>query len=145
MAFSDPEKSSKALSIRANEPLSDTQHFGGAGLKGSPRSYLKILRMLLRGGELGGVRILKKETVDLMFQDQLETDHQRRVFRILAKKNIDPSTRRGREPSPDMTHGLGGALTGKDLETGRGAGALTWSGMAVRSRFLYSVCVLCSE
>ncbi|BGP05804.1 hypothetical protein JCM10049v2_001617 [Rhodotorula toruloides] len=130
MAYADPSDSSKPHTIGPNPPLSETQHFGGAGLKGSPRSYLKILRLLLRGGELDGVRLLKKETVDLMFQDQLETDQQRRDLRTWCKENVCPSTRRAAEVSKDMTHGLAGVLTGKDLPTGRGAGAMAWSGLA---------------
>ncbi|BGP22595.1 beta-lactamase [Rhodotorula toruloides] len=130
MAFTDEEDPSKPLVIRPSAPLSKTQHFGGAGLKGSPRSYLKILRLLLRGGELDGVRILKKETVDLMFEDHLTTDQQRQELRFFGKDLFDPATRRATEPSRDLTHGIGGALTGKGLATGRGAGALTWSGMA---------------
>ncbi|KAL7342028.1 beta-lactamase/transpeptidase-like protein [Rhodotorula toruloides] len=57
MAFIDEEDPSKPLAIRPNTPLSSTQHFGGAGLKGSPRSYLKILRMLLRGAAAGASRL----------------------------------------------------------------------------------------
>ncbi|BGO97475.1 hypothetical protein RTBOTA2_001774 [Rhodotorula toruloides] len=130
MAYANAADPSKPHTIGPNPPLSETQHFGGAGLKGSPRSYLKILRLLLRGGELDGVRLLKKETVDFMFQDQLETDQQRQDLRTWCKENVCPSTRRAAEMSKDMTQGLAGVLTGKDLPTGRGAGAMAWSGLA---------------
>ncbi|GEM09448.1 beta-lactamase [Rhodotorula toruloides] len=130
MVYADATDPSKPHTIGPNPPLSESQHFGGAGLKGSPRSYLRILRMLMRGGELDGVRILRKETVDLMFQDQLETDLQRQDLRAWCKDNVCPSTRRAAEMSKDMTHGLAGVLTGKDLPTGRGAGAMAWSGLA---------------
>lgn len=47
---------------------------GGSGLQGSPESYFKIVRCILNGGELGGARLLKKETVDSMFVSHLSKD-----------------------------------------------------------------------
>lgn len=44
---------------------------GGAGLVSTVPDYLRFLRMLRNGGELGGVRILKVETVDQMTRDQI--------------------------------------------------------------------------
>ena len=43
---------------------------GGAGLFSTINDYSKFARMLLRGGELDGVRILKSETIDLMRVNQ---------------------------------------------------------------------------
>ncbi len=39
---------------------------GGGGLVSTAADYLRFCQMLLNGGELDGVRILKKETVELM-------------------------------------------------------------------------------
>ncbi len=44
---------------------------GGGGLYSTARDYLRFMRMLLRGGELEGERILRPETVQLAFTDQL--------------------------------------------------------------------------
>lgn len=44
---------------------------GGGGLVGTARDYLRFCQMLLSGGELDGVRILKKETVAEMTKNQL--------------------------------------------------------------------------
>ncbi len=44
---------------------------GGGGLVSSTNDYLRFLHMLLRGGELDGVRVLKRETVSMMTQNQI--------------------------------------------------------------------------
>ncbi len=45
---------------------------GGAGLVSSLDDYMRFARMLLDGGELDGVRILKPSTIKLMSTDQLD-------------------------------------------------------------------------
>lgn len=44
---------------------------GGGGLVSSTPDYLRFLHMLLRGGELDGVRVLKRETVAMMTKNQI--------------------------------------------------------------------------
>ena len=44
---------------------------GGGGLISTAEDYLRFAQMLLNGGELNGVRILKRETVALMTRDRL--------------------------------------------------------------------------
>lgn len=44
---------------------------GGAGLVSSISDYLRFCQMMLRGGELGGVRVLSAEAVRQMMSDQL--------------------------------------------------------------------------
>jgi CubicO group peptidase (beta-lactamase class C family) len=51
---------------------------GGGGLVSTVDDYLKFARMLLGGGELGGVRLLQPETVALMTTNRL-TDAQREI------------------------------------------------------------------
>ena len=46
---------------------------GGGGLVGSTLDYLRFTTMLLNGGELGGVRLLGRKTVDFMTADHLGT------------------------------------------------------------------------
>ncbi|GAA5978672.1 hypothetical protein JCM10908_004440 [Rhodotorula pacifica] len=129
MAFEDASDPTRPYQIRPNDPMSTTQHFGGAGLSGSPRSYLKLIRALLKGGEVDGARILKKETVDLMFREQFTTDEQRKAFHRMAQLNFDPSIRKSGTVDPSTTHGYGGGLHAAS-ETGKSAGTLSWSGMA---------------
>ncbi|MGA0605288.1 serine hydrolase domain-containing protein [Phenylobacterium sp. VNQ135] len=49
---------------------------GGGGLISTADDYLKFARMMLNGGELDGVRLLKRETIELMRTNRL-TDEQR--------------------------------------------------------------------
>ncbi len=44
---------------------------GGHGLYGTAGDYGRFVRMLLRGGELDGARVLQEATVDLAFSDAL--------------------------------------------------------------------------
>ncbi|MFM1944033.1 MAG: hypothetical protein RI897_3015 [Verrucomicrobiota bacterium] len=44
---------------------------GGGGMVSTARDYLRFAQMLLNGGELGGRRILKEGTVELMRRDHL--------------------------------------------------------------------------
>ena len=53
---------------------------GGAGLVGSIDDYMRFARMLLHGGELDGVRILKASTVRLMAADHLDPAIKERFF-----------------------------------------------------------------
>jgi CubicO group peptidase (beta-lactamase class C family) len=43
----------------------------GHGLSATPRDYIRFERMLLSGGELDGERILRQETVDAAFRNQI--------------------------------------------------------------------------
>ncbi|MDE0315600.1 MAG: serine hydrolase [Candidatus Poribacteria bacterium] len=58
------------MKLAANVPLAndDVSFFpsGGGGLVSTAADYLRFCQMLLNGGELEGVRILKTETVELM-------------------------------------------------------------------------------
>ena len=44
---------------------------GGGGLVSTPMDYMRFAQMLANGGELGGVRVLKPATVELMHTDHL--------------------------------------------------------------------------
>ena len=59
----DPERS------RYRQPA--TFLSGGAGLVGTSGDYLRFCRMLVGGGELDGVRILSRKTVELMCTNHL--------------------------------------------------------------------------
>jgi len=48
-----------------------TYYSGGAGLVSTARDYFRFCQMLLNGGSLGGVRILKPETVRLMTTNRI--------------------------------------------------------------------------
>jgi len=46
---------------------------GGAGIVSTARDYARLLEMLRNGGELGGVRLLGRKTVELMTTNQVGT------------------------------------------------------------------------
>jgi CubicO group peptidase (beta-lactamase class C family) len=51
-----------------------TLFLGGQGLCSSTEDYERFCRMMMNRGELDGVRVLKAETVDLMFQNHLKPE-----------------------------------------------------------------------
>ncbi len=51
-----------------------TLFLGGQGLCCSTEDYERFCRMMLNRGELDGVRVLKPETVDLMFQNHVKPE-----------------------------------------------------------------------
>ena len=51
-----------------------TLFMGGQGLCGSTEDYERFCRMMMNRGELDGVRVLKAESVDLMFQNHLKPE-----------------------------------------------------------------------
>lgn len=53
---------------------------GGAGLISTAPDYLRFARMLLGGGEVDGVRVLRNESVDLMRTDRLTAEQKRQPF-----------------------------------------------------------------
>ena len=72
-----------------------TLFLGGNGLCSTAGDYERFCGMILNRGELDGVRVLKPETVDLMFENHLKV--------------------------PDRKYGLGGAVNGDGLYTWGGA------------------------
>jgi CubicO group peptidase (beta-lactamase class C family) len=88
---------------------------GGAGLFSTADDFARFGQMLLNGGELGGVRLLGRKTVELMMQNHL--DH-------LPRKTIDSNESDG--------FGLGGSVR-IDLARGNRLGSVGqfgWAGAA---------------
>lgn len=86
---------------------------GGDGLYSTGTDYLRFLRMLLGGGQLDGVRILRPETVAAMGENQIGelTVELSALFPGMVKK-----------------WGLGAMITTHEIPTGCGAGSWTWGG-----------------
>ncbi|KAI5476352.1 beta-lactamase [Pseudohyphozyma bogoriensis] len=105
---------------------------GGGGLVGSPSSYLKVLRALLPS--YTGPRLLKPSTIDIMFSPQLDETNDAvplKDLRGFMKSYLDPFSKDlPGEEVKGLNWGLGGALHGEELVSGRRKGALTWAGMA---------------
>jgi len=63
----DTDEAARTLNFRDNRLTG-----GGFGLASTLDDYMRLARMLLNGGELDGVRLLKPSTVKLMSTDQLD-------------------------------------------------------------------------
>ncbi len=57
-------------------PIKGAKSFfsGGAGLCSTAKDYATFLQMYLNGGELGGVRVLSRTTVDIIMREQVARD-----------------------------------------------------------------------
>lgn len=99
---------------------------GGHGLCGTAGDYARFIQALLRGGELDGERILKPETVDLAFSDQLRGVPM--PTEGIKTTHPDLSNDVPRMPV-DQSWGLGFHLVLEDLPGMRKAGSGDWAGI----------------
>jgi CubicO group peptidase (beta-lactamase class C family) len=112
-----------ALVYTANYPIRDGSRYfsGGAGLSATIGDYARFLQMLLNRGELGGTRLLRPATVDLMTRNQVGD------FRV----NLPNGNNRG------FGYGVGVAI---DRAPGPGAGpspgTYSWGGIFNTSFFV---------
>jgi CubicO group peptidase (beta-lactamase class C family) len=98
---------------------------GGGGLYGTAPDYLRFLRLVLNGGALDGVRLLRPETAREMTRDQLGG------LRVTALRTAMPPVSRDAEFFPGLPRGwsLGFQVNLAPAPTGRGAGGLAWAGL----------------
>ena len=97
---------------------------GGHGLYSTPRDYLSFQRMLLGDGELGGERLLQKQTVKDAFRNQIgHLDVPPQI------PTADPSATCDYNPGPDRKWGLGLLLNQKRVPGMRAPGTGGWSGL----------------
>lgn len=97
---------------------------GGGGLVGTTADYLRFCRMLLNGGELDGVRVLSRKTVELMSANHLTGGGQLRDFALpggYGEVGFD-----GTGFGLTVAVGLGSTLT----QTAGSAGEFMWGGLA---------------
>jgi CubicO group peptidase (beta-lactamase class C family) len=89
-------------------PRASRYESGGAGLVTTAADYARFCAMIAGGGELGGVRLLSRKTVELMSADHLVK----------------------LEPSPGMAFGLGFSIAEDPGRSGEiaSAGTLGWAG-----------------
>jgi CubicO group peptidase (beta-lactamase class C family) len=98
---------------------------GGGGLFSTAGDYLKFARMLLNGGKLGNKRILRAETVDQMFHNQIGELTLVQLRSMIPQFAQDPIRLPG---SPDK-FGLGFGINSKPVEGGRSTGSAAWAGI----------------
>jgi CubicO group peptidase (beta-lactamase class C family) len=97
---------------------------GGHGLYATPRDYIRFERALLRGGELDGARILRSETVDEAFRNQIgDLDFPAEIA------TADPASSGSFNIGPGWKWGYGLLLNTADVLGGRRAGSGAWAGL----------------
>ena len=98
---------------------------GGGGLLSTGPDYIRFLRMLLNGGSLDGVQVLRPETVAEMGRNQIGALD----FRPL--RSAMPAMSNDCDPFPGMPckWGLGFLINGADVPGRRAAGSLAWAGL----------------
>lgn len=120
-----PDGGLAAAPAEALMPAEPEFFSGGAGAASTGPDYLRFMRALLRDGELDGVRILKAETVELMFSDHLDGLSLPEVMRsaIPELTNDVPAMpfRQG--------FGLGVHVVFEDVPGMRHAGTGDWAGL----------------
>ncbi|KAH9826807.1 3-phytase A [Teratosphaeria destructans] len=108
---------------------------GGAGAFAPPREYVQVLATLLNDGKSPktGAQILKKETVDLMWENQVpQLPNFARVGIPSAKpEQTNPVPELyPQEGNPPQGWGLSFMITQEPGATGRGANTAWWAGIA---------------
>lgn len=97
---------------------------GGHGLYSTPRDYIRFERALLRGGELDGERILKQETVDAAFSNQIgDIDVPAEI------PTADPPITDTLHAGPGNKWGYGLLLNTQDIPGRRRAYTGAWAGL----------------
>lgn len=98
---------------------------GGGGLYSTAGDYLRFLRMLLRGGELDGTRVLAAETVALMGRNHIG------ALEVQPMLTSLPAMSNDFEAFPGMPKkwGLSFMINTQKVPGGRSAGSLAWAGL----------------
>jgi CubicO group peptidase (beta-lactamase class C family) len=107
-------------------PTTVTEYNAGGGLYGSPKDYLTFLQCLANNGKYDGGQLLKPETVEMMFKNQLP-EGMTLNFGIHEMGLISTM---GKFPDQADVHSFGFALEANKDEMIRTNGAGYWAGMA---------------
>lgn len=113
------QKTGKTIVMR-NEPLGDFKsdpaiHNGGGGLVSTAQDYFTFAQMMLNGGEINGVRILGRKTVEYMTSNHLPTH-------LVPFANYAQGEGYGLAMSVTVDPGMSGFMSSK--------GNYGWGGMA---------------
>jgi CubicO group peptidase (beta-lactamase class C family) len=106
-------------------PQDPTQFFGGGGLYSTAADYMRFLSMLLRGGTLDGVRILRPETVAAMGQNHIGDVLVGKMPSSLPAMSNDVEL----FPGIAKKWGLSFLINTADVPGARRAGSLAWAGL----------------
>jgi CubicO group peptidase (beta-lactamase class C family) len=115
-----------SLTPQPTEQQSARQSFsGGGGIYSSGPDYLTFIRVLLRGGSLDGVRILRPDTVALMGQNQIGKIEAGVLKTTVSALSNDVDF----FPGSSLKWGFGHMINMQAVPDGRSAGSLTWGGL----------------
>ncbi len=115
-----------ALTPQPMEPHATRRSFsGGGGIYSTAPDYLTFIRMLLRGGSLNGVQILRPDTVALMSRNQIDG------VDVGVLRTTTPSLSNDVNffPGTSCKWGFGHMINMQAVPGGRSAGSLTWGGL----------------
>ncbi len=113
---------------------------GGHGLYSTPRDYIRFQRALLRGGELDGARILREDTVDAAFSNQIGD-----LGFPAEITTADPATTDSLAVGPGWTWGHGLLLNSADVPGGRKAWTGAWAGLLNTHFFIDRTSGICAS
>jgi methyl acetate hydrolase len=105
-------------------PQSPEFEMGGGGLYATVGDYLKFAQMIMHGGTLNGVQVLRPETVATMSRNAMGD--------LVCKpmKTAVPWATNDVDFIAGMKWGLSFLINPEALPTGRSAGSLAWAGLA---------------
>ncbi len=107
-------------------PQAPELEMAGGGLYSTVHDYLRFMRMILNGGSLAGVRVLRPETVAEMTRDHCPGMDCGRVLsvapEVLHDAEFFPGTQAG--------WGLSFVINRAAVPHGRAAGSLAWAGLS---------------
>jgi CubicO group peptidase (beta-lactamase class C family) len=107
-----------------DNPIPLGYDYGGHGSIGSAVDYMEILKSILKNDS----KLLKPETVDLMFTPQLAPDA-KKAYNDFMGQDIFKGTFTSHAPDIVLDWGLAGSTVENDEATGRKKGTLSWSGL----------------
>jgi CubicO group peptidase (beta-lactamase class C family) len=121
----DRQPDGSLISAPFDAPQDPALFLGGGGLYGTAGDYMRFLSMLLHGGTLDGVRILRPETVAMMGQNHIGDVLVEPLTAALPAMSNDV------ELYPDMPKkwGLSFLINTEDVPGRRRAGSLAWAGL----------------
>ena len=107
------------------EKGSMAHYSGGGGLSSTVKDYGHVLQMLLNDGSLNGKRLLKSQTVDTMFQNNIGE------IQPVALATVMPTMSNTADMSfgNNATFGLGLLIHTDGIKGGRKANAGSWAGL----------------
>lgn len=109
----------------ASPPQDPKTFLGGGGLYGTAGDYTRFILMLLNGGALDGVRVLKPETVVLMGENHMGD------LDVNVMRTARPALSNDADLFPGMKQkwGLTFLINTADVPGRRSAGSLCWAGL----------------